>query len=187
MPRRPLLRKFAKIASDVGYLVRMLRFDLVMGSREGLVKVSPGVTATGEVDLRLGRRVFLGRNGIFQGTGTVRLGAGTYVGNFFDFNSRSTIDVGENCMFGNFVTLVDNNHGTAFGTDMKDQPFEVAPISIERNCWLGEKTTVLSGVTIHENSVVAAGSVVTRDVPANAIVAGIPAKVLRMRTPAAAS
>ena len=54
------------------------------------------------------------------------------------------------------------------------------PIAIGRNAWLGANVTVLAGVTIGENAIVAAGSVVTKDVPANTVVAGTPAKTIRM-------
>ena len=53
------------------------------------------------------------------------------------------------------------------------------PITIKRNVWLGANVTVLAGVTIGENSIVAAGSVVTKDIPANVVAVGSPAKVLR--------
>jgi acetyltransferase-like isoleucine patch superfamily enzyme len=187
MRKRGLLRGITKLFDTVGFAVRLLRYDLLTGSRDGLVKIGPGVSATGDVSVRLGPRVFLGRNGIFQGAGEICIAAGTYVGNYFDFNCHARISIAENCMFGNFVTLVDNNHGTSPGIDMKDQPFELSPITIERNCWLGEKATVLAGVTIRENAIVAAGAVVTRDVPANAVVAGVPARVVRVRPESAAS
>jgi acetyltransferase-like isoleucine patch superfamily enzyme len=53
------------------------------------------------------------------------------------------------------------------------------PIVIERNVWIAAGATIIGGVTVGENSVVAAGAVVTRDVPANSLVAGVPAKVIR--------
>lgn len=53
------------------------------------------------------------------------------------------------------------------------------PIVVKRNAWLGANVTVLAGVTIGENAIVAAGSVVTKDVPANTVVAGSPARVIR--------
>jgi len=55
----------------------------------------------------------------------------------------------------------------------------VAPIHIERNAWIGANATIMQGVTIGENAVVAAGAVVTQDVPANTVAGGIPARVLR--------
>ena len=55
----------------------------------------------------------------------------------------------------------------------------VAPIQIKRNAWIGANATILQGVTIGENAVVAAGAVVNKDVPANAVVGGIPAKIIK--------
>jgi acetyltransferase-like isoleucine patch superfamily enzyme len=55
----------------------------------------------------------------------------------------------------------------------------VKPIVIKRNAWIGAAVTILPGVTVGENSVVAAGAVVTKDVPANTVVAGVPAKVIK--------
>ncbi len=54
-----------------------------------------------------------------------------------------------------------------------------APISIENNVWIGEKATILKGVSIGENSVIGAGSVVTKSIPANCVAVGSPAKVIR--------
>ena len=53
------------------------------------------------------------------------------------------------------------------------------PITIKKNCWICSSATIIGGVTVGENSIVAAGAVVTRDVPPNSIVAGVPAKVVR--------
>lgn len=59
-----------------------------------------------------------------------------------------------------------------------------APIRVERGAWIGAHATILAGVTIGENAVVAAGAVVTKDVPANSIAAGVPARVIkRIETP----
>lgn len=55
----------------------------------------------------------------------------------------------------------------------------VAPIHIKRNAWIGAQATIMQGVTIGENAIVAAGAVVTRDVPDNTVVGGIPAKILK--------
>lgn len=181
MISRPFVRSVRRGFNRLSQALQLLRFDLLGGKRDGLAALSPGIAFSTDVEVTLGNRAFLGRNGVFQGTGRVHVGARTYVGNYFDINCRSRIVIGEKCMLGNFVTVVDNDHGMLPGVDMGDQPLRCAPIMISRNCWLGEKSTVLSGVTIGEGAVVAAGCVVTKDVPAGAIVAGIPAKVIRMR------
>jgi acetyltransferase-like isoleucine patch superfamily enzyme len=176
------LTAFRRLAAKLSYAARLVRYDLFVGERTGLVALNPGIGFGLDVAIELGARVYLGRNGIFQGTGSVAVGAGTYIGNFFNFNARSRISVGENCMLANFVSVVDNNHGSACGADMRNQPIVADPITIERNCWLGEKCTILAGVHIGEGAIVAAGAVVTADVPANALVGGIPARLIRFRS-----
>jgi hypothetical protein len=64
---------------------------------------------------------------------------------------------------------------------IREQGVVVAPVRIGRNVWIGSKATVLKGVSIGDNAVIGANAVVTRDIPANAVAAGIPARVLRMR------
>ena len=72
-----------------------------------------------------------------------------------------------------FATL---NHGLAPEDRHTTYP---APVILGRNVWVGSNSTILQGVTIGDNAVVAAGAVVTKDVPANAIVGGVPAKVIK--------
>ena len=56
---------------------------------------------------------------------------------------------------------------------------DLKPVLIKKNAWIGAKATILPGVTVGENAVVAAGAVVTKDVPANTVVAGMPAKIIK--------
>ena len=94
------------------------------------------------------------------------------------------ISIGDNCLTGKYVTITDNSHGN---TDMeslamspKDRPVvSKGGVNIGKNVWIGDKATILPGVTIGDGVVVGANSVVTRDVPANCVVAGIPAKVVK--------
>ncbi|MDQ6929623.1 MAG: acyltransferase [Candidatus Eremiobacteraeota bacterium] len=179
-----MVRAIRRLSARLGYLVRMMRFDALHGKRNGLVAISRGITFGIDTKVRLGARVYLGHGGNFQGPGEIKIGEASYIGKFFSLNSRERISIGERCMLGNFVSIVDNNHGTDVGSDMIGQPFTIAPVIIARNCWLGEKATILAGVHIGEGSIVAAGSVVTKDVPPNHIVAGVPAKIIRKREPA---
>lgn len=86
------------------------------------------------------------------------------------------IEIGDGAFIGPHCVLATEYH--------PEQPSRrhqllTKPIAIGRNAWLGANVTVLAGVTIGENAIVAAGSVVTKDVPANTVVAGVPAKVIR--------
>jgi len=165
--------------------LRLVAYDALWGKREGRVSLEGGIRYDPGMRLLLERGVWLSRNGSFQGSGSVRIGAGTYVGSAFSIHCVGQISIGRKCLFGNNVSLVDNDHGIAVGRPMLDQPLAAAPIVVGDDCWLGEKATVLKGVTIGAGAVVAAGALVRADVPAGAIVAGVPARLVRMRDGAA--
>ncbi len=94
----------------------------------------------------------------------------------------SSIHIGKGVMLAPQCALYSHSHGTGPDRPIREQPLvSKGPIVIEDEAWLGVKAVVLSGVTVGEGAVVAAGAVVTRDVPAGAIVAGNPAKIIRMR------
>lgn len=88
------------------------------------------------------------------------------------------IYVGSHTMIGPNVTLASANHPILPELRKKGYQYNL-PIHIGQNCWLGAGVIVVPGVTIGDNTVVGAGAVVTRDLPANVIAVGVPAKVLR--------
>lgn len=89
--------------------------------------------------------------------------------------SRGGIAIEDNVLIAANVQLISNNH------DMHDRMLLLCkPVHICKNAWIGAGATILPGVTVGENAVVAASAVVTKDVPANAIVAGNPAKIIKM-------
>lgn len=79
-------------------------------------------------------------------------------------------------MIGMNVTIATLNHGLPLETRNTTYP---SPVIIGENVWIGSNATILPGVTVGDNSVVAAGAVVTKDVPQNTVVAGVPAKVVK--------
>lgn len=96
------------------------------------------------------------------------------------FQDQGGITLGDNCLVGHNVVFATLNHGFA---PEERQSMLPAPIVVGRNVWIGSNSTILQGVTIGDNSIIAAGSVVTKDVPANAIVAGVPARFIRSISP----
>jgi acetyltransferase-like isoleucine patch superfamily enzyme len=95
----------------------------------------------------------------------------------------SDIEIGKNVEIAASCGFYPYNHGIEPGAVIMDQPLEsTGGIFIGDGAWLGYRVTVLQNVTIGAGAVIAAGSVVSRDIPANAIAAGVPAKVLRYRS-----
>lgn len=173
--------RFNRLPRYCKYFLRMLWFDLTGGIRHGQVAIGPRLHRDRRLRIELGAEVFIGPNAIFQGEGSVAIGNGTYIGAGFSCNAMQSIIIGEKCMLGNYVSVIDNDHGLDAGSDMITQPLRSRPVRIERNCWLGEKAIILAGVSIGAGAVVAAGAVVTRDVEPNAIVGGVPARLISSR------
>ncbi|MFH1888994.1 MAG: acyltransferase [Candidatus Omnitrophota bacterium] len=88
------------------------------------------------------------------------------------------VEIGDNTLIGPNVTIATGNHKFESGKLIMEQSYEQEPISIGKDCWLGANSVILGGVKIGEHSVVAAGAVVNKDVPAYSIAAGVPAKVI---------
>ncbi len=135
----------------------------------------------------------LGEGGFIQGPIAFHYGKHTKIGkNFFgNFNltvqDDAEVTIGDNCNFGPNVTIVTPVHPmlpnerremlTASGE--KKHLCYAKPVHIGNDCWFGASVTVCPGVTIGDNCVIGAGSVVTRDIPSNSFAAGVPCKVIR--------
>ena len=94
--------------------------------------------------------------------------------------SYSAVTIGNDCLIGEYVSIRDADHGTEPGTPMRSQAHASAPIVIGDDVWIARGAVILKGVTIGSGAVVAANSVVNRDVEPNSIVGGVPARLLRM-------
>jgi hypothetical protein len=109
----------------------------------------------------------------------ITFGKNVFLNSGCKFQDQGGITIGDNVLIGHNVVLATLDHNTCVS---KRAELFAAPIVIEDNVWIGANTTVTSGVTIGKGSIVAAGAVVTKDVPKYSIVGGIPAKVIRELT-----
>ena len=112
--------------------------------------------------------------------GKLQVGNRVIFGHHCTLAARESILIGDDCMLAEMVSIRDHDH--AFGDPAlpyREQGFVSAPVKIGRNVWLGGKVTVCKGVSIGDNSVVGANAVVTKDIPANCVAVGIPARVIR--------
>ena len=107
----------------------------------------------------------------------LHLGEDVYINIGCRFQDAGGITIGDGSLIGHGSTLTTLDHGV--DPDRRADMIP-APIVIGRKVWLGASVTVVPGVTIGDGAIVGAGAVVTKDVPANAIVAGVPARVIRM-------
>ena len=113
-----------------------------------------------------------------NGCRRVHLGKGIYVNAFMSFVDDGEIRIGDYCMFGPSVTIATAGHPIL--PELREQHYVYCqPVTIGRNVWVGANVVIMPGVTIGDNTVIGAGSVVTRDIPANVVAIGSPCRVLR--------
>jgi acetyltransferase-like isoleucine patch superfamily enzyme len=110
----------------------------------------------------------------------IRIGKNVFINHACSFLDMGGITIEDEVLIGPKANLITENHPL----DPADRKtLLVKPIVIKRNAWIGAAATILPGVTIGENAIVAAGAVVSKDVPANTIVGGIPAKIIKSINP----
>lgn len=120
---------------------------------------------------------------MFSTNGKLKIGNNVFF-NYDCFISAdgSQIVIGDNCLFGNNVTVYGVNHNYADRCRLiSEQGYENKPVIIGNDVWVGAGAIILPGVTIGNKSVIAAGAIVTKDVPDFAVAAGVPARVIKER------
>jgi len=121
--------------------------------------------------------------------GRIRIGAGTFLNLGVMVAAKELVEIGEHCMFANGCFITDANH--RFDDPSTPVPWQgfasKGPTRVGDNVWCGANVVITSGVTIGERCVIGANSVVTQDIPAFSIAAGVPAQVIRQITYGAAA
>jgi len=152
-----LTAELNKLTFDDDEKVRALFSELTGQKVDETFKLIPPFYTAGGLEIRVGHKVFINQCCTIYDLGGV--------------------DIGDLVMIGPNVNIITAGHPLEPAT--RRAYIEAKPIVIERNVWIATAATILGGVTVGENSVVGAGAVVTKDVPANSFVAGVPAKVIR--------
>lgn len=106
----------------------------------------------------------------------ISIGKGVFINHACSFLDMGGITIEDHVLIGPRVNIVTENHPL---DPIDRRAITTRPVVIKRNAWIGAGATILPGVTIGENAVVAAGAVVSKDVPANTVVGGIPAKFIK--------
>lgn len=145
-------------------------FNYTHVSQRRLVQMGEGVRFAPNVSITNGERVVIGDR--------AAIGARCHL---WAGNKTGRVIIGEEALFGPEVFLTASNYGVEPGTPPMYQPTIEADVVVGRGVWLGARVMVMAGVTIGDGAIVGGGSVVTRDLPANCIAAGAPAKVLAWR------
>jgi len=118
-------------------------------------------------------------------TPVIKIGDRVSIGDDCHITAINSIEIGDDVLTGKKITITDNSHGETSVESLllppTDRPLHSrGPVVIECGVWIGDKVTILPNVRVGRNSVIGANSVVTKDVPANSVVGGIPAKVIKL-------
>lgn len=152
------------------------------------------LTSLGEDCISIGEGTHIGEHCILTAWKTtcaggdfhpeIVIGKDCSIGEYNHITSTNKIIIGDNLLTGRWVTITDNSHGETDYDTLLQPPLmrlvtSKGPVIIGKDVWIGDKATILPNVTIGDGAVIAANSVVTKDVPAYSVVAGNPAKVIK--------
>lgn len=172
------------------FLGRRVRFFNTANMQFGkFVQIGEGayLSALGKGPLTLGNNVNIGAysqvviSQTFQDLGShINIGDNVGLGDFAHLGGAGGLDIGPDCIIGAYLSCHPENHNFEDAeTLIRHQGVSRKGIKVGANCWIGAKVTILDGVTVGDNCVIAAGAVLTKSFPANTIIGGVPAKVLR--------
>ena len=173
----------------LGNNVRIRHKNLISVGRTIFIGDNVEINALSKRGIVFGDNVSIHRGTIIDCTGGIRsIGEGLKIGNSVGFSPncfiqvRGKVTIGDNVIFGPFVKIFSENHNfSKIDIPIANQGETRKGVNIKSGVWVGSSAIILDGVTIGENAIIAAGSLVNSDVPANCIVAGIPAKIIKNR------
>ena len=142
---------------------------------------SEGITLGDNVGLGAFSRVIVSTSLNQIGT-HIRIGNNVGIGEYAYLGGAGGLEIGDDCIIGQYFSCHPENHNYEdIDTPVRLQGVNRKGITIGKNCWIGSKVTILDGVNIGDGCILAAGSVVTKSFPANSIIGGVPAKILKNR------
>jgi acetyltransferase-like isoleucine patch superfamily enzyme len=181
-------RAFARVTGRelAGYEAWLRGLAAGLAEQGANLRVGRRVELVGAQNIRVGRDVSFHGNTYVNAAGargSVRIGDRTHVDQFCVLYGQGGLGIGSGCAIasGVIVYTQSNQVGADPEAAIVDQPVRYAPVRIGDDVWIGARAVILPGVTVGDHAVIGAGAVVREDVPAWAMVAGVPAKVIRDR------
>jgi acetyltransferase-like isoleucine patch superfamily enzyme len=129
------------------------------------------ILSVGKALITNGCRISIGENAV------LKIGNGVFINENTRIMVTDKIEIGNNCNISWDVNIIDSNQHDIYYNEVLQ--IKTKPIKISNNVWIGSRATILKGITIGEGAIIATGAVVTKDVPANSLVAGVPARVIK--------
>jgi acetyltransferase-like isoleucine patch superfamily enzyme len=146
------------------------------------------LSALGSCQLWIGDNVGIGAHSriiistSFNNVGKyIKIGNNVGIGEFAYLGGGGGLEIGDDCIVGQYFSCHPENHNYIDAAKLiRLQGVTRKGIVVGKNCWIGSKVTILDGVTIGDNCVIAAGTVVTKDMPSNVVIGGVPGKIIKI-------
>ena len=152
---------------------------------DGIAFIGPRVVVEigGRGRVELGRWSWIGHGCKLRcHEGEISIGAKTVLGQECTISAFQRVSIGRECVIADRVMIIDFDHGSSeVDRPIRLQGIYKRDVRVGNNVWIGYGACILRGVTVGDNAIIGTSAVVTRDVPANAVVAGVPARLIRMR------
>lgn len=153
-----------KIYYHINAIIKKIFYKVIYGKH---IKFGKGVTFRKGFSL------------VIEDGANVKIGKGTFFNNYCSINAKKEIVIGENCLFGENVKIYDHNHVFKNKEKLiKEQGFNIQPIIIENNCWVGSNVIILKGVEIGQHSVIGAGEIIKENIEKNHIFSNKECKII---------
>jgi len=171
----------------LGRNVRLQYKNLIQFGKWNQIEDNVYISALGKKPIQFGNNVRIGAfSRIITSTSFNNIGVGVKIGHnvglgeFAYLGGGGGLEIGDDCIIGQYFSCHPENHNFQNTEQLiRLQGVTRKGIKVGENCWIGAKVTLLDGVTIGPNCVIAAGAVVTKSMPANSVIGGVPAKVIK--------
>jgi maltose O-acetyltransferase len=169
---RVRIAAYRALGMGIGPRCRLARIDVPR--HPSAIRLDVGVAVDRDVTLLVLAPATAGRP-------RIHIGRNAYINRNVFIDAAESIAIADDVMIGPFTYITDHDHGTTAGGPTREQPITARAVTIEANAWIGAHASILKGVRVGRDAVVGAGAVVTHDVPPEAIVAGVPARIIGWR------
>ena len=172
---------FYKISSVFRYLVaRLFHFQKFKCGQLSMIGERCGIHIFKSGYIHCAGRIIVNDNVLLFSKGKLNIGTQFGINSYSRIVAHEEISIGDNVTIGQFVSILDHDHKYDFaGENLHLDGYTTAPISIGNNVWIADKCTILKGVTIGNNVVIGANTLVNKDVPDNVVFAGSPGRILK--------
>ncbi|MEM1326064.1 MAG: acyltransferase [Bacteroidota bacterium] len=173
--------KIYKVASVLRYLTARI----IHGSRFQCAKLSMignrcGIYIFKTGQLNCAGRIIINNDVMIYAKGKINIGTQFNCNQYSRIVAHERIEIGNNVTIGQQVSVLDHDHAYEYaGSDLQLNGYTTAPVTIGNNVWIADKCTILKGVTIGDNVIVGANTLIHKNVPSDCVVGGVPFRILK--------